>query len=72
MPFFAGLKLLTQSTQYRATRETLEIAWRDGCSSQTIQSFSGEFCGKDTPLLRHFYIKCIILPRQARDKHREN
>ena len=22
--------------------------------------------------LRHFYIKCIILPRQARDKHREN
>jgi hypothetical protein len=22
--------------------------------------------------LRHFYINCIILPRQARDKHREN
>jgi hypothetical protein len=22
--------------------------------------------------IRHFYIKCIILPRQARDKHREN
>ena len=22
--------------------------------------------------LRHLYIKCIILPRQARDKHREN
>jgi hypothetical protein len=21
---------------------------------------------------RHLYIKCIILPRQARDKHREN
>jgi hypothetical protein len=21
--------------------------------------------------LRHLYIKCIILPRQARDKHRE-
>ena len=28
--------------------------------------------GKETPLLRHFYTKCIILPRQARDKHREN
>ena len=28
--------------------------------------------GKKTPLLRHLYIKCIILPRQARDKHREN
>ena len=28
--------------------------------------------GKETPLLRHFYAKCIILPRQARDKHRDN
>jgi len=28
--------------------------------------------GKETSLLRHLYIKCIILPRQARDKHREN
>ena len=28
--------------------------------------------GKETPFWRHFYIKCIISPRQARDKHREN
>jgi hypothetical protein len=28
--------------------------------------------GKETPLLRHFYVKCIGLPRQARDKHRES
>jgi hypothetical protein len=28
--------------------------------------------GDKTALLRHLYIKCIILPRQARDKHREN
>jgi hypothetical protein len=27
--------------------------------------------GKKTAFLSHFYIKCIILPRQARDKHRE-
>jgi hypothetical protein len=27
---------------------------------------------RKTPLLGHLYIKCIILPRQARDKHREN
>ena len=27
--------------------------------------------GKETPLLRHLYIECTILPRQARDKHRE-
>jgi hypothetical protein len=25
-----------------------------------------------TAFLGHLYIKCIILPRQARDKHREN
>jgi hypothetical protein len=31
-----------------------------------------KYPGKETPLLRHFCIKCIILPRQARDKHREN
>jgi hypothetical protein len=24
------------------------------------------------PLLRHLCIKCIVLPRQARDKHRES
>jgi len=33
-------------------------------------------CPKPTARKRHFlshlYIKCIILPRQARDKHREN
>ena len=28
--------------------------------------------GKETPFLRHLYIKMNILRRQARDKHREN
>eukprot|EP01046_Picozoa_sp_COSAG06_P023127 COSAG06_NODE_1822_length_8283_cov_33.324255_5_plen_707_part_00 len=28
--------------------------------------------GKATPVLRHLYIKMMILPRQARDKHRES
>jgi hypothetical protein len=27
---------------------------------------------RKTYFLRHLYIKTIILPRQARDKHREN
>jgi hypothetical protein len=27
---------------------------------------------RKTAFLSHFYIKTIILPRQARDKHREN
>ena len=31
-----------------------------------------EILGKETPLLRHWYTKCIILSRQARDKHRES
>ena len=30
------------------------------------------FTGKKTGFLRHLYIKVIFLPRQARDKHREN
>jgi hypothetical protein len=30
-----------------------------------------DLCEK-TPLLSHLYIKVIVLPRQARDKHREN
>ena len=29
-------------------------------------------CRSETPFLYHFYIKTIILPRQARDKHRES
>ena len=28
--------------------------------------------GRQRHFLRHLYIKCIILPRQARDKHRES
>ena len=28
--------------------------------------------GQKTPFLRHLYIKYMILPRQARDKHRES
>jgi beta-glucosidase-like glycosyl hydrolase len=32
----------------------------------------GLTAGTETPFLRHLYIKCIVLPRQARDKHREN
>jgi hypothetical protein len=28
--------------------------------------------GKKTVLFSHLYIKLMILPRQARDKHREN
>jgi hypothetical protein len=32
------------------------------------------YCGmvRKRHFLRHLYIKCIILPRQARDEHREN
>jgi hypothetical protein len=32
----------------------------------------GASAGKKTHLLRHFILNMIILPRQARDKHREN
>ena len=31
-----------------------------------------DFTGEKTGFLRYLYIKVIFLPRQARDKHREN
>ena len=36
-----------------------------------LASLSYRYIGK-TAFLAHLYIKCIILPRQTRDKHREN
>ena len=30
------------------------------------------WCDARTPFLQHFHIKTIILPRQARDKHRKS
>ena len=32
----------------------------------------GQTIGEKTVFLSHLYIKTIVLPRQARDKHREN
>jgi hypothetical protein len=39
-----------------------------------VMHIDHDAAGKETPVLRHFNIKCIILPRQARGKHkhREN
>jgi hypothetical protein len=36
------------------------------------EAFHEAFPGKKTGFLSHLYIKVIFLPRQARDKHREN
>ena len=48
----------------------------DSCSAPSatfVIGFSNSSSsGKETPFLRHLYEKCIILPKQARDKHREN
>ena len=41
-------------------------------SDLDLRPFLAEDAGKKTRLLRHFILKFIILPRQARDKHREN
>jgi len=42
-----------------------------GTVIDTVHTYFGHRCGK-RHFLSHLYIKCIILPRQARDKHREN
>ena len=41
--------------------------WKTGCVRRPLQPLV-----KKRHSLRHLYIKCIILPRHARDKHREN
>ena len=42
-------------------------------AERTSLSSSSEWDRSEkTAFLSHFYIKCIILPRQARDKHRES
>jgi hypothetical protein len=35
------------------------------------REFSARRCGNKPPFLRHFILKMIIMPRQARDKHGE-
>jgi hypothetical protein len=42
------------------------------CSAEGVVEDEGGGAVRKRPFLRHLYIKCIILPRQARDKHREN
>eukprot|EP01046_Picozoa_sp_COSAG06_P064104 COSAG06_NODE_15171_length_1092_cov_1.651561_1_plen_84_part_00 len=44
--------------------------WSDGGMIDLSAAF--DVVGGNASLWRHFYIKCIILPRQARDKHRES
>jgi hypothetical protein len=42
----------------------------EGCGAD--HALGEGMTGKKTTFLRHLYINAIILPRQARDKHREN
>jgi hypothetical protein len=50
------------------------LSWWSGrealYSWPSVQRFSSSL--RKTTFLTHFYIKTIILPKQARDKHREN
>jgi hypothetical protein len=45
-----------------------------GCSDDQCALLQHLTCmqARNRHFLSHLYIKCIILPRQARDKHREN
>jgi hypothetical protein len=54
------------------------LAWLAGCHDRGVEKvgvlgfcMGGALSGEKTPFLRHLYKKYIILPRQARDKHRE-
>ena len=42
------------------------------CCTGALQAVADGVMVRKTPFGSHFYIKTIILPRQARDKHRES
>ena len=56
--------------------EPMWLLWRAGfvtaCLTINPSTHGQELLGKKPPLLRHFMLNMIVLPRQARDKHREN
>jgi hypothetical protein len=58
-------------TQRRASNTTVR-ANPLGMMIENCHDDDGMTRGKETHLLRHFVPKIIVLPRQARDKHREN
>ena len=74
-----GLGSLIDEEKMKTHLET-EALWNDSPYGLRVESNAGVSSGsgdavwqvRKTALLSHLYIKCIILPRQARDKHREN
>jgi hypothetical protein len=46
------------------------LIWANASTAPTDETVVAQV--RKRHFLRHLYIKCIILPRQARDKHREN
>ena len=43
-----------------------------GAGQQSVIEIETQYMGKETRLFAPFIYKMIVLPRQARDKHREN
>ena len=74
-PCLLTLQSSTPSPLLPAPRAPIELddvlSDEEGDDFQDDEEFFDEN-GKETPLLRHLYLKRIILPRQACDKHRES
>ena len=65
----------TATTEERLLRKNLSVLWLRVPSQQVDKggvAFSAPMLGTETPLLRHLYIEIIVLPRQARDRHRDS
>eukprot|EP01046_Picozoa_sp_COSAG06_P060170 COSAG06_NODE_12707_length_1340_cov_1.032232_2_plen_196_part_00 len=54
------------------TRKRFVFAGAEDIHSIVVRSAGYSGAGEKTSLFAPLYIKCIILPRQAQDKHREN
>jgi hypothetical protein len=63
-----GSAVTTLKSKYGMLAGAVAVITQTGDS---VWRLDNNRCGK-RHFLSHLYIKCIILPRQARDKHREN
>jgi hypothetical protein len=73
-PDFANLPLFVATQLGTMQKENTNAALLPSCPSDgwaTLEPLTPRN-GKKPVVLSHFYIETIILPRQARDKHRES
>jgi hypothetical protein len=65
-------KLEAVAKAITAHKQRRESYWAAAATQTQQLKTDDDYSGKKTGFLGHLYLKMMILPRQARDKHREN